>query len=638
MYNNTMGFTGQKRWEQAGIKCHNPVDGLISDNYIAENYCQGVWLDNKFERTSISKNIIVNNESRGIFLELSNYDFDMARVDRNIIIGNETNQVYMHDASGATFLYNLLANTRDTARLGQGIMYMKISDRTATTGNHTFYGNIFTHHPAGNIEANYPADEGAPIRSDFNVFDSIPGQKPLSVTCKAGVPVPWTDAAFKAKIENDVGEEIQMEELTYSKGTKAPLTKYQWQKFWASHGFLNDENSIVSTGNSVVYDKKTHMLVLDIAFDPNSVGSFPEALVDDDFFGSPISSDGSSVPGPFQQLTKGINSFKIWDGLSIPAPGGDPYRDQQLFHVRFEFTENNQALSSVKVQVADQMRTTDNEGSCTFLLSAGNYKYYSAKEDYLNPNGSLYISSDTTIKLSNNRVYADLRFLLTDEFGPATSASVDVNGEEKVSSTTGITDFKDLELGVVYYEISKDGFVSVAEDFLLQNDTVIEIFLKASEASVKFRVRDENTIVTGADISINNTTQQTNLTGITTFSKLEIDTNYSFVVSKSGYKEFEDFFFLYEDTVINVLLAPVSLNTAVTQRLQIYPNPASKSININGLSIGETVLLADSSGKIHKIFQSSDHKNRFCIGDMEPGSYFLVFQHFPSRNVIKIRN
>ena len=90
MYNNTLGFIGKKRYEHGGIKSHDIKEGLITRNYVANNpLSEGIWLDNQFPNTRVTKNISYNNGSRGIFLEMSNYKFDTALIDHNISIGNQ---------------------------------------------------------------------------------------------------------------------------------------------------------------------------------------------------------------------------------------------------------------------------------------------------------------------------------------------------------------------------------------------------------------------------------------------------------------------------------------------------------------------------------------------------------------------
>jgi len=321
MYNNTLRFRGLKRWEHAGIKCHNPRDGLIVHNYVADNLCQGIWLDNHYDRVKLSRNVIINNLERGIFLELSAYDWDQAQVDNNIVIGNAEHQIYTHDASGATFLHNLIANTKDQEIRGQGVFITKATDRKSISGKFTFYNNLFISNMRGNIETNYPAHTGAPNRSDYNVYDPRPPGRQFAVNNRTKKPIAWTEAQFKTLIESEIGQAVKTEKTLHSNGYRALMDFGAWKTFWAKHGFSNDKNSRMAPGNTVSYDRASEKLRLHITFDPGKVGSKAQKTVTGDFFGRPVPVDGRALPGPFQNLKKGDNVFKIWNGIPIPEKG-----------------------------------------------------------------------------------------------------------------------------------------------------------------------------------------------------------------------------------------------------------------------------------------------------------------------------
>ena len=110
--NNTYRFNGPKRYEHAGIKFHYVRDGLIEDNYVADNpLSEGIWLDNQFPGTRVTRNVVVNNGARGIFLEMSDYKFDAVLVDHNISVGN---QPHSEVAALALFMNILMGGVADS--------------------------------------------------------------------------------------------------------------------------------------------------------------------------------------------------------------------------------------------------------------------------------------------------------------------------------------------------------------------------------------------------------------------------------------------------------------------------------------------------------------------------------------------
>lgn len=346
MYNNTLSFLGMKRWEQAGIKCHDARNGLIERNYIAHNNLTfGIWLDNQFPDARISRNVLAFNGKCGIFFEMSDYEFDRCFVDNNVIIGNATNQVYIHDASGGTFMHNIMAGTQKQPEYGQAVFIRQTDSRTRTY-HHSFYNNLFIENSRV-YNINYPSHRGGPQKMDFNVYAVGKKDRLFCISKLTDRPSPFTDDEFMSLIKKDLGDMVppekkmagshlvevpdkmcgnhrQSEEEINSPRGLAHLTFSEWRAFWNSHELTNDKNSILSGGTGYSYNPETHELVLNISFDPGDVGSQNHRFVDKDFNGNPVPQDGKALPGPFQDLKKGKNSTIIWKGLRIPKQGELP--------------------------------------------------------------------------------------------------------------------------------------------------------------------------------------------------------------------------------------------------------------------------------------------------------------------------
>ncbi|WP_146524241.1 right-handed parallel beta-helix repeat-containing protein [Novipirellula artificiosorum] len=322
MRNNTLGFIGNKRYEHAGIKCHDIRDGRIERNYIANNPLNdGVWLDNRFPGTRISRNLIVNNGVKGIFLEMSDQDWDSAFVDHNIVIGNTLNQFYVHDASGSTVIHNLFANSPTESRNGQGAYIYQVTSRTRTY-HHSLFNNLFVNHRVI-MDINYPSHLSGPQRLDHNVYDASADQRAFIVNSASDKPSPWNPAEFIALVDQDLGH-LSTGEASIDDGKKAKLTFDQWQAFWQSHGLANDQHSVLTQGISVSYKPQTHELTLFVPLNPDQVGSNDHPSIDEDYWGSPIAPNGHARPGPFQNLKQGENVFCVWRGLPVLDRGAVP--------------------------------------------------------------------------------------------------------------------------------------------------------------------------------------------------------------------------------------------------------------------------------------------------------------------------
>ena len=323
--NNTLGFIGHKRYEDGGIKCHFFQNGLIEGNYIANNQLTfGIWLDNQHPDCRITRNVILKNGRAGIFLEMSDYDWDRVLVDNNVIMGNRENQIYMHDASGATFIHNLFANTPGIprepsgnysfSRAGRGIFIKQVTQRTASR-NISFYSNLFLNHDRSMHDINYPEGRSGPKRGDYNVYDTQVGARVFCINRATSTSL--SNSELVDRVHMDLGA-ASPGKSTISDSSGARLTLKEWTAFWASHKQDFDVHSLLNQGSSASYNPRTHELTLNITFDPGQISSQSPDRVGEDFLGHPVPQNGQALPGPFQDLRQGINRFKIWNGLPVP--------------------------------------------------------------------------------------------------------------------------------------------------------------------------------------------------------------------------------------------------------------------------------------------------------------------------------
>ncbi len=320
MRNNTLRFIGKKRYEHGGIKAHNIRDGLIERNYVADSpLSEGIWLDNKFPETRVTRNFVYRNGARGIFVEMSDYKYDRAYIDNNISLENKGAQFYVHDASGSTVLNNLFANSPKESKYGQGAYIYQVNARTKT-GYHSLFNNIFVNHKVM-MDINYPSHRSGPQRLDFNIYDAEKTDRTFLINAYSDRPTPWKGEDFFKMVKKEIGFGNPQ---SLNGGIKVALTMKEWRQFWQKHQLKNDANSVLKKGIKVSYDQRQLTLIVDLPFEPSGVGSQPYKILDFDYYSQPIPSNGSATPGPFQKLKKGRNVFRVWDGLPLLAEGELP--------------------------------------------------------------------------------------------------------------------------------------------------------------------------------------------------------------------------------------------------------------------------------------------------------------------------
>ncbi len=320
--NNYLKFSGIKRWEQGGIKCHKLENGLIEGNYIACNYhSPGIWLDNEFPDSRVSRNIIHNNGTQGLFLEMSDYDFDRLLVDQNIIFSNTESAIYIHDASGATFTNNILASHPKSKKNERAIQIKQVSKRTKSQ-NHSFFNNLIIGN-APNVEVNYPAFRSGPQKFDYNLYGAHAGERNFVINAFSDQPAPWTSEAFKSTILKNLKLNNEPPSFLISEKQVA-LNFGEWKNFWNHHQLINDANSHFIPKTSFCYEPDSHVLTIEfskqIGTSDNNNSKEEKRFI----FDCTKKTFLKEHPGPFFLPTLSSESFIIWNGLPHLAHGKLP--------------------------------------------------------------------------------------------------------------------------------------------------------------------------------------------------------------------------------------------------------------------------------------------------------------------------
>ena len=324
--NNQLEFFGKKRWEHAGIKCHHFKNGVIERNYVAYNkFAPGIWLDNEFPNSRISRNVIHHNGTHGIFLEMSNYETDQLLVDHNLIFENRMDAIYIHDASGATFSHNLISDSSNLSSGGHLVRIQQVSHR-ASTANHSFFHNLFVGRLA-KIETNYPAFLSGLQRFDFNSYGFREGDRNFLISNKSDVPYPWKQDAFKDLILKEFGYTKPPDKWMKLKN-KVSMNSDEWKTFWKNKGQKNDINSFFSPDCKIRYDEhKQEIKILNFRqAEPKGISSSPYKM-EKDFFGKNRINNKDDQFGPFTLGKDKKNTYKIWSGLEILKPQSLPAKD-----------------------------------------------------------------------------------------------------------------------------------------------------------------------------------------------------------------------------------------------------------------------------------------------------------------------
>jgi hypothetical protein len=304
--------------ECGGMKYHFYNSGLVQGNVVTHSKTIGIYMDNDNHRSVVRANVVTQC-NMGIFVELTRDE--VVTVENNVLVKNIISGLYTHDASNIIWVHNLVAQTNGGASGGcysEGFFLRRVTTRVSNTRNHKVYNNIFVDNSGGELAIPYPCGNTKNNLSDYNFFNGNANNRMfwISKYCETH---PWGEqiTALREYVYNDLGSAApeHIDSLPIWKQNMVGVNFSEWKAFWAKHGFNNDRNSKVGGGTWVELDLNTMTLVLNLEADLSTIGSKTMSGINKDFFGNAIPQDGTAIPGPFQNLKKGDNTFRLSEGL-----------------------------------------------------------------------------------------------------------------------------------------------------------------------------------------------------------------------------------------------------------------------------------------------------------------------------------
>lgn len=322
---NNLGFTAP---ETGGIKVHFFFHGLIEGNILRDNECSGIWLDNQWYNSRVTRNVITGSRAHGIFIEMGNGN---CLVDNNIVAFSKVGDgIYMHDASGVTIAHNLLYGN---AHFG---VYMRtVTERVArneknereivSTSDNKLVNNVFIDNYRGPVSMPLETKRwGENNSSDYNLFIN-------------GAQWDWEGLDFNlfsigtndSRISKDsvalvlekvlVKQNYSREQLpNFRLWANSPLVPFQWWQIFM--GYDQNSKSIVLKRGEIedgAVEKGTISLSsLNLTFNIRN-GKLFNLLkcpglseIKSDFYGK-SHSQKEVIPGPFSHYSDNENEFVL---------------------------------------------------------------------------------------------------------------------------------------------------------------------------------------------------------------------------------------------------------------------------------------------------------------------------------------
>jgi hypothetical protein len=320
--NNRLGF---RTWEFGAIKTHQFYDGLIAGNLVRDNDCFGIWLDNLYAGSRVTRNLVLNNYLAGIMVELG---LGPGLVDNNVVaLTRAGDGLYSHDASGVTIAHNLFYGNGNW-----GVSMTVATDRITRDGQpvrcsrNRVRNNLLLGNRLGAISLPLPWERAFENESDGNLvmgggetMDEGTGVLPPLFqlnSSHAAIKAERMVAAFREALDRagvPAGARPNLElwsQLGY------PLDLDQWRLFSG-----NDRASATIKLYHEMLATRVPEFTVKLDAAPWSVPCRPVAGVDRDYLGYELGRVQKLLPGPFQHLRTGPNRIVLWP---LPDPARLP--------------------------------------------------------------------------------------------------------------------------------------------------------------------------------------------------------------------------------------------------------------------------------------------------------------------------
>lgn len=294
-------------YETGGIKLHAPIDVIIKNNLIHDNY-RGIWLDWQSQGTRVSGNIFYNNEKEDLFNEVNHGPMV---VDNNIMLSEIS---ILNASQGTAYAHNLITGKIIIRKVANRYTPYHFSHSTSVkglmtilTGDDRYYNNILTSNhqtkpykgPASDkIHNGLDAYDGYPLSSDY----WYKGKRPDDFA-KHKLPVYINSNLYfnKAKPFDRELDNFENREFVPKISIEKKKNSF-YLNFEIDDSFKKVKTSLVNTN------------ILGTAFQSEAAFENKDAspiVLDTDILNNKRNVLNPIV-GPFEKIKKGKNYFKIF--------------------------------------------------------------------------------------------------------------------------------------------------------------------------------------------------------------------------------------------------------------------------------------------------------------------------------------
>jgi hypothetical protein len=340
-------------------------------------------------------------------------------------------------------------------------------------------------------------------------------------------------------------------------------------------------------------------------------------------------------------LTEFFNDWFYGEGYPIYSAGYTVANESDV-KITLSQTTSHSSVDFFEMPVPVRVYNAENTAYKDFRLDhTSNNQEFTLNVDF--KLGKVIIDPDywlasKTLQIIDNNPVEDSYVKLVDRASnkSLSNANLTYYGTTIKSDINGFGVIKNFRNVTFSYSILHTRYFYEEGTIVLNPGDTVVLKLTAKKAKVEFVVEDEFGPVANQILIFNGKTVTTNEEGSAIFSNVDARKKYEYSLEASSYIAIQDSIFLEIDTVIHLMLEPItSVSELTSTDFTIYPNPFNDELFIQTNANREySVELATITGRT--IYQSKIDGNFHYIylRELSSGIYFVRMK---SNNFVSVR-
>ncbi len=349
------------------------------------------------------------------------------------------------------------------------------------------------------------------------------------------------------------------------------------------------------------------------------------------------------IPAPAGEVTLNASSkgFEPKDTIINLPVGGGPFSitlATKIYTTQILVTNRSGSIiENAKVLIDNQEAFTNSSGLANFELKLGLYKVFIQKEGYVDSKLWLNLKSDTAIHIYLDQLLGNVynTNFTVQGYGPKNSILLD-NALVKIFKQSELVQQGYTQNGRLNfflpsssytYVISHEGYNPITEDFTIVNQPQeINVSLEQLLYNITFLVLCNENPVPEATVTLKGyTPQQTDASGIATFTNIGYELSLPFTVNRANYEDYNGTFDVIKSETITVNLMYLSVPNQTNSNIKIYPNPSNGYVKIESADKIKSYAIYSSGGVLIRQKQINGFVDETTF-DVAPGIYIIQIQ------------